>query len=945
MRNDLLKRAVQSAIVATMASAVVVPSVYAQDQEDTIEEVVVTGSRIQRPDLDSVSPFSVVSGDEFRISGNINVEQKLAELPNTLPSFGPSSTNPCDGTARVDLRGLGTSRTLVLVNGRRYIPSTQAGVVDLNTIPGTLIKQVDVLTGGASAVYGSDALAGVVNFQLVDDFEGAEITGIYDITTEGDAEKWNTDITIGGNFADGRGNAVIYASYADRKSLFQGDRDFSTFALTEGDGELIPGGSSGIPGTRVFGGPTIDPDGIADSGDEFFLGRFLQNGSGATFTGADRFNYAPDNFLQLPQERTLLASFAHFDINDKAQLYSELTFARNDVPQELAPTPAFVGSLEVNPNSAFFGADVQAAFDAGRSDTNGDGVVDGSDNFIIPFIGRRMVENGSRQSIDTRDAVRFVAGVKGDLNDNWNYDAYFSRSTLDQSNLLNNDVSESRFRQAILVNDAGTACQDPSGGCAPLNIFGEGNISQAAIDFINVGASNVTKIKQEVVQASVSGATPWSITGGAPISAVFGFEHRRDSSSFRPDEFLAGGDVLGFNAGQATVGSFGVNELFTEVNIPLIEGKPYAESLDLWFAGRNSNYTTRVSSVDSFASALNWSVNDNVKFRVGYQQAVRAPNVAELFLGQSNGFPGYADPCSLSNQSATTDTAQCIADGVDLATFEQANTQVEASFGGNDRLTEEQSDTFTVGVVIEPIDNLDITLDYYNIEIDDAIGVFGANNLTQLCYRDDPEVMATPDLRAFACSQITRRGDGNINLITNTNVNTGGVTTSGIDLNVNYGIDLGGSELDLEFKSTFLDEFDVVPFDTGPTQACAGTFGNTCGSPRPEVTWNTRATWSTGPWTVSGLVRYIGETTDDQVIVGGADASTLVVPEIDAEFYLDLSAKYDFSDAFAVTMGINNILDTEPTPLGDSQEQANTFPSTYELFGPRAFVSASYKFF
>jgi len=779
--------------------------------------------------------------------------------------------------------------------------------------------------------------------------------------------------------------------------LFQGDRDFSNVALTESGGELIAGGSSGIPGTRVFGGNTVDPDGVAGSGDEFTLGRFNTDGSGATFTGADRFNYAPDNFLQLPQERTLLSTFAHFDVTDKARIYSELTFSRNKVPQELAPTPAFLGTLQVNPNSAFFSDAVQTSFfnyddfngdgvtdaadiaereaegladnadpdniadpdyvpyeigdsQAARDDalegvdTNGDGVFDDQDDVFIPFIGRRMVENGSRQAIDTRDATRFLVGVKGDLSDNWGYDTYYSRSNLDQTNLLNNDVSDSRFRQAVLVNDAGTACQDTSGGCAPLNIFGEGNISDEAIAFVNVGASNVTNIEQEVFQASVAGTTPWAITS-SPIAAVVGFEHRRDSSSFRPDSFLSAGDVLGFNAGQATVGSVGVNEFFTEVDIPLVEGAAFAQSLDLWFAGRNSNYTTAVSSVDSFATALNWGVNDQVKFRVGFQSAVRAPNVAELFLGQSNGFPGYADPCSLSNQSATTDTAQCIADGVDLATFEQANTQVEASFGGNAALTEETSDTFTVGVVVEPIDNLDITLDYYSIDIDDAIGVFGANNLVGLCYSNDPDINASADLRAFACSQVQRRADGNVNLVTNTNVNTGSVATTGIDLNVNYSMDIRGSELDLEFKSTFLDEFDVVPFDSGPTQACAGTFGNTCGSPRPEVTWNTRATWSTGPWTVSSLLRYIGETTDDQIVVGGADASSLVVPDIGAEYYLDLSAKYDFSDAFAVTFGINNILDTEPTRLGDSQEQANTFPSTYDLFGPRAFVSASYKFF
>ena len=215
MKTNKLTSAVRLAIGAGAVTATMPVAQLATAQEQMIEEVVITGSRIRRPDLEAVSPYTTVDAEEFQLSGTINIEQKLNELPQTSPAFGPSSNNPGDGTARVDLRGLGSFRTLVLVNGRRWIPATQTGVVDLNSIPGTLIKRVDVVTGGASAVYGSDALAGVVNFEMIDDFEGAQITGLYDITDEGDAEKYNMDITMGGNFADGRGNAVVYASYSN----------------------------------------------------------------------------------------------------------------------------------------------------------------------------------------------------------------------------------------------------------------------------------------------------------------------------------------------------------------------------------------------------------------------------------------------------------------------------------------------------------------------------------------------------------------------------------------------------------------------------------------------------------------------------------------------------------------------------------------------------------
>ncbi|MBB3169187.1 TonB-dependent receptor plug domain-containing protein [Simiduia aestuariiviva] len=940
MKKSALSAAIKGALGVT-SLAMMLPAVsMAQQGLDSIEEVVVTGSRIKRADLESVSPLTSIGAEEFKISGNLNVEQKLAELPSTLPSFGPSSNNPGDGTARVDLRGLGTSRTLVLVNGRRYIPATQAGVVDLNTIPGTLIKNVDVVTGGASAVYGSDALAGVVNFTMIDDFEGVEVTGLWDQTSEADGQKYNFDITMGGNFADGKGNATVYASYSGRDAVFQGDREFSKFALTESGGELVPGGSSGVPGTRVFGGPTIDPDGIPNSGDEFGLGTFGSDGSAQPWVEPDsRFNYAPDNYLQLPQERYLVNSFAHYEIAEGHEVYSEFAFAHNKVPQQLAPTPAFT-TVEINPNSAFLD---QATRDALAGET-----LNANGNYEA-FIGRRMVENGPRQAVDTRDAFRLLVGLRGDISDAWSYDVYYSRANLDQSNLLNNDVAASRFKQAVATNDAGTACQDTSGGCVPMNIFGAGNISSEAVDFVNVGAANVTSITQEVFQASANGTLVTLPAASNPVGLVVGVESRADESTYRPDSFLSAGDVLGFNAGEATVGSYSSRELFGEIDIPLVEGAPFADSLSLWGAYRYSDYSN-IGGVSSYATTLSWAPVEMVKLRTGYQRAVRAPNVSELFLGSSNGFPGAVDPCSAGGYSAAVDDATCIATGVapgQVGVFAQANTQIESTFGGNAELEEETSNTFTFGAVIQPMDNLDIAIDYYSIEIDDAISVFGgnANNVLNICYTMEK------DVNSPYCSAITRRADNNVDNISLLNANIGKIETAGVDFNVNYSQDLdfgidGGSYLTVQFLSTYLQKFDVTPVQDLPNEVneCAGTFGNTCGSPLAEWQWNTRVTWASGPLTLSSLVRYIGETDDDTIANEGVDPSTLVVPKQDAKVYLDLSAGYAISDNFNVNFGIKNILDTEPTYTGDQQEQANTFPSTYDVLGPRYFVSASYKF-
>jgi len=954
------KKPLVSAIGAAslLASASIVPA--AQAQDESIEQVIVTGSRIVRTDLLSVSPLQIVNDEEFIMSGNINIEQKLAELPMTLPSFGPSSNNPGDGTARVNLRGLGTARTLVLVNGRRYIPSTQTGVVDLNTIPASLIRQVDVITGGASAVYGSDALAGVVNVQMVDNFEGVELNTTYDVTEEGDAERFNFDLTIGGNFDDGKGNATLYMGYVEREPLFADARPFSTFALgdsapvgTPGQdgstgvgGPLVASGSSGVPGTRVFGGPTL-PNGET-------LGIFNSDGSGRAWQEpGDRFNYAPDNYIQLPQERYMLAGFTHYNLTDEHRAYAEFTFVHNQVPQELAPTPAFLSSLVVNPDSPFFGADVQAALNGIRSDSNGDGVIDGNDNATLPFVGRRMVENGSRQAKDTRQGYRMLVGLQGEIVDDWNYDVYASRSHLRNDQFLNNDVSDSRFRQAVLVTDDGTACQVTTGGCQPLNIFGAGNISQAAVGYVNVGATNVTSIDQQIFSASVTGDLGFNIGDAQNVALVLGYERREDESSFRPDEFLSGGDVLGFNAGDRTVGAYDVNEFFLEVDVPLLEGAPMAERLSVWGAARFADYSN-VGNVTSTAYALNWVPVEDVTFRVGAQEAIRAPNVNELFLGQSNGFPGASDPCSAGGTAGSapnaTLTSLCEATGVpagQVGQFTQANTQIEGVFGGNPNLKEETSDTFTVGVVVQPLDGLDVAIDYFDITVEDAISTLGGglNNVLDICYNQ------IQDLNDQYCSAISRRPDGNVNVVSVLNANIGQIETTGVDLNINYRTDLdfgffgGGSDLSLSMRSTFLSSYEETPVVGLPgVNVCEGTFGDTCGRPRPEQIYNTRATWNTGPMGISVLWRHIAEVDDDRIKNNGVVASTLSVPTLDAANYVDVSAYYNVNDDLRLNFGIRNALDEKPTFLGDAQQQANTFPETYDLFGPRYWISATYNF-
>jgi len=1081
MKSDFssrLKYGVSAIAVASLLPFSISSSYAADDaaeEEVSFEEVVVTGSRIKRQDLAASSPVAVVGADEFKFAGTINVEQVLNTLPQTVPGLTGNSNNPGNGTATVDLRGLGATRTLVLVDGKRYLQSSQANTVDLNTIPSALIKQVEVLTGGASAVYGSDALAGIVNFVLVDDFEGVELNGQYGVSSKGDGEKWNVDATVGGNFADGRGNVVLHTSFARREAVFQGDRDFSTFALGDNsivagsqdpdfgfgtfDADGVPGftksGSSGIPGTRLFGGTIFDGNGdgllclsteqpgcTADNQDTTTIGRFGTDGGAELWdNNNDRFNYAPDNFLQLPQDRWLVNAMGQYEINDNVTFYAKATFTHNRSDTELAPTPAFLGGVEVDADNPFFASNVQQSFGAAdrfstgaasvagidvfgddirerqrvtvvrwadgdtlpadteigdvRSVTphfNADGspivetvgtifVDDGTDTdtliasdgytadqlegralndadgrVSLPFVGRRMVENGSRQGINTRNGFQVIAGFKGDIDSNWSYDTYYSYSRVDRTQLLNNDVSDTRFRQAVdaeLDGDGNIVCKDTSGGCAPMNIFGEGNISQAAVDFVNVGAANVTSITQQVVAGNITGVI--GDLGAGDIGVSFGAEYRKDSSSFRPDEFLSAGDVLGFNAGQPTIGEYDVYDVYGEVVVPLISDAPFAESLNFTGAVRYSDYST-AGGVWAYALGGDWTPAEGFKLRGQYQRAVRAPNVNELFLGTANGFPGADDPCASDHVAEhggiAALTAICEATGVpagQTGLFEQANSQIEGAFGGNPDLFEETSDTYTIGAVIQPeaLEGFSMTVDYYNIKITDVVGTFGGgvNNILKNCYAG--KVASDP-----FCQAITRRSDGNVDIVAALNANNAKLETEGVDIQVNYSLDTDfglfddSSTFSVNWLGTYVIKNDFLP-DNDPNTVfihCAGNFGPGCGTPDPEFRFTTRFSYASGPLSASLKWTYYGGTDQGDIENNGVDATTLSSPRLKAKNYFDLTASYDINETYQVYGGVNNLLNTKPQFVGDDQQQANTFPNMYDVIGTYFFFGGTAKF-
>ena len=965
------------------------------------ELIVVTGSRIARRDLESAAPIAVVNSEEFELSGTVNVENVINTLPQVVPGISANSNNPGNGTASVNLRGLGESRTLVLVNGRRWMFYDTNQTVDLNTIPQFLLDSVDVVTGGASAVYGSDALAGVVNFRLRE-VDGVELNAQYSITERGDAQRYELSGAIGTSFADGRGNATVYAGYYNRASLFQGDRDFSRFALggeTTAD-PLQQFGSSTVPFGRINTPGSIgttatandaNDNGRCDPGEGCaVLGQglviddavFDTAGVGRARTG-DLYNYAPVNYLQLPQERYLLGGYADYDVGGGHTAYAEVSFVNNRVDAALAATPVTgTFNIDLATIQPFVDAATFAAFqqlDQREAAASAERVANGLDPLasaelgtVSTFVQRRITETGLRENLDERNAFRIVGGMTGPLGEYLNYDAYYLYARTRNSQVQNGNISRSAFQAGL------------DGTGTPINIFGPDTLTPEMVDAITIRAQNGDVSSLQVASAVISGTFgDFAFNDESdPVGFAFGGEYRKVASQFIPDTALASGDVIGFNAGEPTEGSYDVRELFAELAIPIRFG---SASLDITGAARYSDYSLpAVGGVWTYAGGVEFSPIRDVTLRGQFQRAIRAPNVGELFGGSAIGFPAATDPCG--QDSAATDPtirALCIATGVpsgsvgDADTI-QLNTQIPALFGGNPNLSEETSDTYTFGVILQPrfVPGLSITVDYFNIKIKDAIATFGGglNNALRLCYNQ------VQDINDPLCQTFAGFRDPTTGAITVDNpplflqANAANLTTSGIDLGVSYATqipfslftDTGEQRLQLSFLGTWTESAAFTPVAAFPSEVteCAGFFGTTCsatpfGQPVPEYKWTTRANFIDGPMTTSLRWRHVGSVKDD-------DPSTDYtafngIEKIDSYDLIDLTFSYAASESLTLTAGVNNLFDTLPgTPvfdangivtnrpnsllLGDNQEQANTYPSVYDVLGRDFFISASIKF-
>lgn len=934
------------------------------------EAIVVTGSRIARKDLESASPMAVIGAEEFKLSGAVNVEQVLNTLPQVIPGNTAFSNNPGGGTATVDLRGIGQQRTLVLVNGRRYMFFSPLQTVDLNTIPQSLVAGVEVVTGGASAVYGSDAIAGVVNFKLRDDLNGFEAASQFNITDKGDANRWNASLALGTQFADGAGHVTIFADYLYRKPLMGDARAFSSTVYgdkADHSGLIFTGNTTVPQGRFLVATPTFAipaGNGLGAVTLPHSVGNFgTTNGSfynapgqSRPFTTADGYNFYPDNFLQTPQNRWLIGGYGEYAVNDWLNTYFEMTFANNRVNNELAATPV-TGTFGIATNNPFLSPADQVsilqidanetAIDAARV-ARGLAPVFNNPGVVNMSVFRRMNDVISRENRFERNAYRFVGGARGEISSNLNYDAYYLFSRTALTNSQKGNISRSAFAAELLANR--------------LNIFGPNTISPASAQRISINSTNTGESQLQVANGSISGNFGGLGLGADELGFALGAEWRAVSSSITPDTALSSGDVIGFNGGQPTKGGYSAKEIFGELLVPVVAERPFFHNLTFRAAARYAHYSlSGVGGTFTYAGGGEWAPIRDITLRAQYQRAIRAPSVAELFGGQGQGFPSATDPCSSRNTATRTAavTALCIATGVPAplvyAVSVQPNSQIEGLFGGNPNLAEEKSDTITFGAVIRPsvVPGLNITVDYYNIKVDDYIATLGGSvdNTLKLCYYQ------IQDVNSRYCQAIRRNPlNGQIGtgfVVTTLNENISTLETSGIDIQadytktVNFGLIEDESKIKFSMLATITTKADFTAASELPDVVtdCKGTFGQSCGGiygdPVPKFRASARVAWMDGPLSTSIKYRYVGAVTHENIVAGSKTAADYYVDRLKPKSYFDISFSYDVNERLNVSAGMNNIFDVTPQILPDADdEQSGTYPSSYDVLGRDFFISA-----
>lgn len=958
-------------LAALSGGLMVSPLAYGQDAQ----RVEITGSRIKSLSADSPSPLQVFNAEDIQSSGVINLQDLLLVNP-TLGTPAISRTNSnfataSSGVATVDLRNLGTARTLVLVNGKRFVSGVPgSSAVDLNSIPTDFIDRVDLLTGGASSTYGSDAVAGVVNIVYKRNFEGLLIDASKGISAKGDNKESKLSLTWGVNAPGNRGNLMVHLGYSGQGAVYSKDRDisavdqFSKGAGVTGDPADIfvaqrPFYSSFAPQGRFFytgSGPsrTFDANGN--------LIPFSTNGPAGDGVGATGFNRSALRTIAVPTDRYLLATKGEYALSDQHSAYMEGTFAQTKVVSALEPFPlSSNGTNSIFPES---GGSVPAA-------TLVNGVV--VPNPLIPTalyslmtnidangiprynFTRRLSEIGDRGSRVERNTVRLLTGVKGTIFEGWDYDAYVGYGSTGESQTSGGQVNVANFRNALsAIPDANgiPMCADATAraqGCVPINIFGYNTITPAAAKYVAAPQSLTTQVTQTIYGASVSGE-PIALPAGR-LGVAAGLEYRAENSRSEFDALTQAGLNAG-NAQPATKGSFNVQEGYIELRAPLLKDQPFAKSLVATGALRGAKYST-VGNVTSYNAGLEFSPTREFKLRATAAQSTRAPDINELYQPPQQTFPtGLSDPCD--GVDANTPGAlgtNCRADpgvAANIAangkfTLTQADLQGISGFNrGNPAVKQEKGKSFTFGLVVTPsmeeLKGFNFTLDYFDIKIADAIVSTPRSFILQQCYNGDAQF----------CKFITRRqaaaggnSAGSLEFIDSAVTNSGELATRGVDLTASYAGNVGPGALTARVAYTRLLDGYTIPLPGSDKDYFAGEVG--AARDRISLTLG----YKFGPFGITSQTTYIGKSSlDDQFLLSNFDLprDSISVP---SKTYNDFQLTYDWKKV-QMYVGIKNAFNVKPAPVisglpGDITG-TETAADVYDAIGRRYYAGVRMSF-
>ncbi|MEN5267188.1 TonB-dependent receptor [Stenotrophomonas sp. TWI587] len=921
-KHNKLRDAVVIALVATAGTAT---TAVAQESASptNLDRIEVTGSRIRSVDVENSQPVFIMDRAAIEKQGLTSVADVLQRISANGAGLNTNFNNGGDGSSTISLRNLGSERTLVLVNGRRWVSNT-SGSVDLNTIPASIIERVEVLKDGASSVYGSDAIAGVVNLITRGDYEGAEVNAYVGQYGQGDGQRTSFDATVG--TSSDRGNLVISVSRVEEDAVSAGDRAISavpefgrgsaTYSSYSANGKINASAAAG-------GNLALRPGAIASglASDPYYaLNQYIP------YTSDFNYNFAKDNYLATPQKRSALFAQGSYNLSDNITFKMDALYNERRSAQQLAGFPlstintglSLSGDSYYNPYNAAYGGDgrdvswTHRLTEASRlydQNTKTSHVYLGLDGFF-EFAGRQF---------------------------NWDAGYAFNKTNevetqVGDANLLSLEAalgaSEVRGGRVVCVDGPGG---DIISGCTPFNpLSPAGGVSQEMLDYILFTAHNTYQYRNESVTANLSGEL-FELPAGW-LSFAAGFEHRKESGYSSPDAFIANGLTSG-NSFTATSGEYSLDDAYIEVAIPLLKDLPGAQLLEL-------NAATRYSDYSNFGNTLNskfgfkWKPLDEVLVRGNWAEGFRAPSITNLYRGDSDTFATYSDPCSANGRFAGNAAvlANCGARGVPAGFVADYNsgggvnggqTIYPFTLGGNPDLTPETATSKTLGVVYSPswATGLNISLDWWSIELENRISSFAANTILDKCYVDN--------ISSY-CDLITRDATGLVTGMFIGPINAGFQELEGYDLTVKYRLaDTSVGTFGFTLDSTYVTKNRSRDSTQDDWEALNGKYFES--DPYWRLRGNLTTDWTYGDFSASWMIRYRSGLTED-VSEGTLESIT----------YHDLQLSYNLPWNATVRVGANNIFAKDPPVTLDAF--ANSFDPQYDIPGRYMYMQYTQRF-